>query len=166
MPYSRSRRSMAPLVTDKHEVVWSNLSQNASSVQTINLAVGTVVADKDTASEVAIGSKITSIYFEFHFSSEAGADARVIHWQVIRQSSGQTIAVPSLYYQVNRSAIMKRGMEMLPDDDSVVFKRIFVLRIPKIYQRALQGGALKFQYICTSASTINACGFAIYKEKT
>ncbi len=157
---------MAPLVTDKHEVSWSNLGQNASAVQVINLAIGTVVADKNTSTEVAIGSKITSIYFEFHFSSEAGADARVIHWQIYRQKSGETIPIPSLYYQTNRSSIFKRGMEMLPDDDSVVFKRVFVVRIPKIYQRQIQTGALRFSYISTSASTINACGFAIYKEKT
>ncbi len=161
----RNRAAMSPLVTDKHEVTWSNLVQNASTTQVINLAIGTVVADKNSATEVAIGSKITSIYFEFHFSSEGGTSPRVIHWQIYRQKSGETIPAPNTYYQTNRSSIFKRGMEMLPDVESTVFKRVFVQRIPKIYQRQIQTGAIGLSYICSSTETVNACGFAIYEEK-
>ncbi len=166
MPYNRFRRNQAVLVTDKHEVTWSNLVQNASTTQVINLVIGTAAADKNAATEVGIGAKVTSIYFEFHFASEGGAAPRVIHWQIYRQKAGETIPAPNTYYQDNRSSIFKRGMEMLPDADGTVFKRIFVVKVPRIYQRQVDTGALRLSYICSSTETINACGFAIYKEKS
>ncbi len=125
---------------------------------------GVKTADKDTATEVEIGSHIYGIYFEFHFSAEVTTSPKVIHWQIKMDLPGQTDVIPSLYYQNIRSQIIKRGMEMLPSDQSTVFKRIFVAAIPKKYQRATEGAAMIFEYIASSTETINACGIAIYKE--
>ncbi len=165
MPYSRrGRRMLAPLKTDKHEITWSNLGQNASTVQQITLAVGTNSADKNTATEVEVGSHIKSIYFEFHFSPAQTGNANVIHWNIFGSKVGETISVPSLYYTDNRSAVFKRGMEMLPVNVATVFKRIFVVKVPQKFQRMTKNGFLIFQYVASSTQTINACGFAIYKE--
>ncbi len=160
------RRFPRPIIkSDKHEITWSNLAQNASTVQSVTLSQGVPTADVDTSIETEIGSRITSIYFEFHFSPEVITNPKVIHWVInagIQQ--GETLTVPSLYYQGDRSKIIKRGMEMLPKDLSTVFKRIFVVRIPKIYQRVKANSFIQFRYICSSTQTINACGIAIYKE--
>ncbi len=151
-------------MTDKHEITWSNLSQDASAVKVIKLAETVVPANKNVADEVVIGSHIRWIYFEFHFSAETITNAKVIHWQVRFVRADQTMASPALYMQNNKNQIIKRGMEMLPKDVSTVFKRVFAIKIPKIYQRQVQLGTLEFAYICSSVETINACGFSVYKE--
>ncbi len=61
---------------------------------------------------------------------------------------------------------MKRGMEMLPTNVATVFKRIFVVKIPRVYNRVGDTDQYTFQYIASSSQTINACGIAIYKENT
>ncbi len=162
MPYSRFR----PVVkTDKHEIAWSNLAQDAGAVQSITLSLAVSSADKDTSTEVEIGSRIKSIYFEFHFSANVVTNPKVIHWIIIGVKPGETIQSPALYYQTSRATIFKRGMEMLPKDLSTVFKRIFVARVPKKFLRQTDNFQLQFRYICTSTEAINACGFAIYKEE-
>ncbi len=165
MPFRRNSRFKAPIKTDKHEITWSNLGQNAGSVQQIILAAGTNSADKDTSTEVEVGSHVRSIYFEFHFSAAQTGNVNVIHWNIFGSKTGETIGIPSTYYTDNRSAVFKRGMEMLPVNVSTVFKRIFVVRIPKKFQRMTKNAFLIFQYIASSTQTINACGIAIYKEQ-
>ncbi len=161
MPF---RRNLRPIKSDKHEITWSNLAQNASSVQDITLVLGVPSADKDLATECEIGSHVKSVYFEFHFSAQVITNPKVIHWTIQTFRAGETSTVPSTYYQSGRSTIIKRGMEMLPADQSVVFKRIFVVNIPKHAQRVRDNTVIQFRYISTSTETINACGFAIYKE--
>ncbi len=163
MPF-RSRNFLRPIKSDKHEITWSNLDQNASSVVNIALVIPVASADKDTATECEIGSHVKSIYFEFHFSANTITSPKVIHWKFFVQAGGETISVPSLYYQTDRSRISKRGMEMLPKDASTVFKRIFVVKVPRHQQRITATSFMTFKYICSSAETINACGIAIYKE--
>ncbi len=165
MPFHRRFR---PIVkSDKHEITWSNLAQNASSTVSINLATGVPVGNKETAPEVAVGAHIDSIYFEFHFSAQVTTNPKVIHWVVEMTPTGVTAVpqTPSTYYDPQRSLIIKRGMEMLPSDQSTVFKRVFVVRIPQKARRMAEASQMNFRYICTSTETINACGFAIYKEK-
>ncbi len=164
MPLFRNRR-FAVRKTDKHEITWSNLAQDASSVQVIVLAKGTDSADKNTSSEVEVGSHVRSIYLEFHFSAEVVTNPKVIHWFLVGKRTGETIGTPSTYYSDERSSIFKRGMEMLVGDKSTVFKRIMVVRVPRKLQRMAKNMNLEFRYISTSTQTINACGFAIYKEE-
>ncbi len=140
------------------------MAQDASTQVAINLAVAVQPAAKNISSEVEIGSKVRSIYFEFHFSPQVTSNPKVIHWVVEVVPAGLTVGVPSTYYQVDRRYILKRGMEMLPATLATVFKRIFVVKIPPKYQRQGETQILQFRYICSSAETINACGFAIYKE--
>ncbi len=165
MAFGRNR--FRPIVkTDKHEISWSNLAQNASSTISIVLVTGvaTPLADADT--EVEIGNHVKSIYFEFHFSPQVITNPKVIHWEVLLRPQGvvPASATPSLYYQNGRNLIIKRGMEMLPANTGTVFKRIFVVRIPKKAMRIAEGDSINFRYISSSAETINACGIAIYKE--
>ncbi len=164
MPFGRRRGSFAPLKTDKHEITWSNLAQNASAVQAIALAEGVTAADKNISSEVLIGSKITRVYLEFHFSAETVTNPKVIHWKVEKLGANETTTSPATYYQPGRNRILQRGMEMLPKDVSTVFKRIISVKIPRGYQRMGEGETLRFRYISSSTETINACGIAIYKE--
>ncbi len=163
MPF-RSRNFLRPIKSDKHEITWSNLAQDAGSVKNIALVVPVASADKNTNTECEIGSHVKSIYFEFHFSAETITSAKVIHWKFFAQAGGETISTPALYYQTDRSRISKRGMEMLPKDVSTVFKRIFVVKVPRHQQRITATTFYTFSYICSSAETINACGIAIYKE--
>ncbi len=160
----RRRQSLRPIKTDKHEVVFTDLAKNASSVQSVNLAVGTPSADKDSATEVEIGSHVKSIYVELNIAAETVTNPKVVHWAINLARTGETIAIPSLYYQDSRSRMLKRGMEMLPKDVATVYKRIFVVRIPRSYQRMAANTFIQFRYIATSTETINICGFFIYKE--
>ncbi len=160
----RRRQNLRPIKTDKHEVVFTDLSKDAGAVQTVNLAVGTPSADKDLPTEVEIGSHVKSIYVELNIAAETITNAKVVHWAINLARTGETIAVPSLYYQDSRSRMLKRGMEMLPKNVSTVYKRIFVVRIPKSYQRMAANSFIQFRYIATLTETINICGFFIYKE--
>ncbi len=156
---------MRPVIhSEKHEVTWSNLAQDASSTQTINICNPVNPTVKDGPTEVLIGSSIRSVYFEFHFSAQTTTNPKVIHWIILQERIGQTTSAPSLYDQPEKSQIFKRGMEMLPADKSTVFKRIFVVKIPRFMQRQKENSDIRLEYIATSAESINACGFAIYKE--
>ncbi len=162
MPF---RRRGLPGPSRKHELTWSNLSQDASVTQTIVLAKGTQAADVTdaTGNEVKSGAKITSIFFEFHFSAEVITNAKVIHWQVAFEPFGTSTGVASLYQLVQRRFILKRGMEMLPKDLGTVFKRVLVVKIPPKFQRLGIADEIVFKYISTSTQAINACGIAIYR---
>ncbi len=164
MPYRRSPRAK----TDKHELSWSNLGQDASPGVTVALVRGVPPASKDEAvpSECITGNHVNGIYMEFHFSAAQTGSVNVIHWVVEVVRAGQTMPIPSLYYQNERAQIIKRGMEMLPVNVSTVFKRIHVASIPKIYQRIRDDTRINFRYIASATQTINACGIAIYKENT
>ncbi len=154
----------APVKTDKHELTWSNLGQNAVAGITVNLSTAVVPANKNSANEVEIGAHIYGIYLEFHFSAETITNPKVIHWQVRIVRADQTLPTAINYNQDTRAQIIKRGMEMLPKDVATVFKRIVFVRIPKVYQRQKALSLIDFQYSASSTETINACGFAIYKE--
>ncbi len=155
-----------PMVnSDKHEITWSNLGQDAGTAPiTIVLSTAVQMASKNTTSEVVIGAKIKWVYFEFHFSPAQTGNANVIHWKVQAVPTNQTPSSPSVYGQTDRAYTLKRGMEMLPVNVSTVFKRIFVVKVPKIYQRQKQDFDLQFIYQASSTQTINACGFSVYKE--
>ncbi len=122
------------------------------------------MAAKDDATECSIGSHVKWIYFEINFAAETITSPKVVHWSVNVTPTGMTTGVPSTYYQQDHAYILKRGMEMLPKDVGTVYKRIFVVKIPKVYQRIKDNSAIVFKYIASSAETINVCGFAIYKE--
>ncbi len=166
MPYRRQSLSLRPIKTDKHEITWSNLAQNASSAVSIQTWIGTQSANKDSSTEVETGSHVKSIYFEFHFAAETITNPKVIHWtfHIRPQNVSAAGNTPSLYYQNGRNLIIRRGMEMLPKDVSTVYKRVIQIKIPKKYQRIGEGDSANFSYQSTSAETINACGIAIYKE--
>ncbi len=167
---------MRPINSQKHEGTWSNLGQNASTSQSIVVikaqergTIGTA-----TPEEVAIGSKVNSVYFEFNLNGvdNSGA-AAVFHW-IIFKNPNNTIGTtpdPLLYNQDIKSKILKRGMEMLPEiplgsGGTVQIKRIFVVRIPRGLSRFAQNDRLQLVYRSTSASGVNFCGITIFKEYT
>ncbi len=156
---------LIPIKSDKHEITWSNLGQNASTQQSIRIFDGVQPSAKNLATECEVGSKVNGVYFEFHFSAETITSPKVIHWDIDIVPAG-TSAFPSAstYYQTQRAEIIKRGMEMLPSDQSTVFKRIFVVGIPNKFRRITDAVQMNLRYICSSTETINACGISIYKE--
>ncbi len=158
------RRRFASIKSNKHEITWSNIAQNAGAAQAITLIKGVKSADADTATEVEIGHKVRALYMEFHFSAETLTNTKVIHWQIEVIPTGMTTSTPSAYYGDDRSYIIKRGMEMLPKDAGTVFKRIVLVLIPPKYQRIANNQFVQFRYIASSSETINACGITIYKE--
>ncbi len=154
----------APIVSDKKEVTWSNLASAQSTTTVVVIARGKKIGDVNASTEEPVGSKIYSVYFEINFSAEEIASTKVIHWNIAVESPNNTQTIPSLYYQDDRSFILKRGMEMLPKSVNTIIKRQFVVKIPKVYQRMKEEQDLIFQYVSTSTDTGNCCGFAILKN--
>ncbi len=164
MPFRR--RFVAPLKTDKHEVTWSNLAADFGAANvSVSLATTVAAEDKGASTECMVGSHVRSIYIEMNIAAETITNPKVLHWIVEVRGPNQTGSTPTLYYQDDRSIIIKRGMEMLPKDVSTVFKRIFVVKIPKKAQRMTMGNLIAIKFRCSSAESINVCGFAIYKEQ-
>ncbi len=157
------RNRLRPINSEKKEITWSNLAQDASTVKTITIYEGVQSADVNLATEVEVGSKVFSVYFEFHFAPQVITSPKVIHWQIQFVPEGMTASVPSTYNAGDKSYIIKRGMEMLPADVGTVFKRIFVVKIPRAYQRIKVNTDLVLTYVCSSTETINACGIGIFK---
>jgi len=131
---------------------------------TNTIAVGTDSADVNTATEVHIGSRVNSVYVEFNVAAQTTTNPKVFHWKVIAiPPVSATMSAPTSYFAIDRSFILKRGMEMLPSDVATVFKRMFVVKLGK-YRRMLDGGTIALVGQCSSTETINWCGFTIYKE--
>ncbi len=168
MMHSINRTSMAryprPIIhSEKKEVTWSFLAQNAAAEKEVTIYEGVASADVNTATEIETGSKVTWVYFEFHFSPEVITNTKIIHWQIEFVPEGMTIGTPSTYNAGDKSYIIKRGMAMLVKDLATVFKERFVVKIPRSYQRVKVNTELKFRYIASSTETINTCGFTICK---
>ncbi len=135
-------------------------------MQKIAIIKGTEPGNVTADTEVAIGNRVTSVFFEFHFSAAQTGNVNVVHWAFVKEPFTTDITAPNLYNQKDRRFIMKRGMEMLPVNVATVFKRVLVMKIPRIYHRVGDLDQYTFQYIASSTQTINACGFAVYKENT
>ncbi len=164
MPFSR-RSSTPRLKTDKHEIVWSNLGQDAGTVVPIELINVVQMGVKDTDTEVSIGSHVRGIYLEFQFSAETITNTKIINWQIYIARSPLAITAasnPNQFGQIDRKNVLQRGMEMLPKSVNTIIKRIVYVRLPR--QRLGESDKVHFEYISSSTETINACGFAIYKE--
>ncbi len=154
--------SLRPVKSEKEEMTWSNLAQNASTSQTIAIVTG--VDSPTTAGEVEIGDTVKAIFFEFNIAAETVTNPKVLHWLVEKIPSLGTGSDPSIYDAANKKQILHRGMEMLPKDVSTVFKRIFVVRIPPRLRRIGDGDKIVYKYKASSTETINNCGIAIYKH--
>ncbi len=113
---------------------------------------------------MGIGSHIKWIFCEFNFSAETITVVKTVHWAFRYVPAGQTPSTANQLFGTDRAFVIKRGMEMLPKDVNTVFKRVFVLAVPKKYQRITDAGQLQFTYIVSSTNTTNACGIFVYKE--
>ncbi len=164
MPFRR--RFLAPVKTDKHEIVWSALAADqGTGTFVVPLVLGVHSADKNTSTECEVGSHVRSIYLEFNIAAQTVTNPKVMHWLIMGGPEGTTLENPTTYYQGNRAQIFKRGMEMLPTNVSTVYKRIFVVRVPKKMQRIQENGFISLLFRMSSTETINNCGIGIYKEQ-
>ncbi len=163
MPF-RQGRALAPIVSEKHEGTWSNLGQNAST--TVEIVLLTCLRNPIADLQVPVGAHVKWFYLEFHFSAETTTNPKVMHWliQKVPQAVASMKSVPSTYDNTIKKYIIKRGMEMLPSDQSTVFKRIFAVRVPKWMQRCADADTWVFRYIASSAETINSCGIFIWRH--
>ncbi len=165
---------MRPVInSQKHENTWSNLGQNASTVQTIVIIKGVQAGSIDTTNpqEVTIGSKVSSVFFETNLNGvDNSGTVQVFHWAIIKNPNNTISGFdPATYNGRSKSKVLKRGMEMLPEiplgsGGTVQTKRVFVLKIPKGLQRFGDDDQLQLHYKSTSASGINYCGITIFKE--
>ncbi len=168
MPSFRRALAIRPAISLKHEITWSNLGQDASSTQNIDLI--DAVESPVTAKDVDIGSIVKFIYLETNLNGvDNSGTVQVFHWQVIKVPAGLTFSGPSSYNTDQKKFILKRGMEMLPQiplgsGGTVQTKRMFVVRLPPRLRRFDDGDKLRFSYISSSASNINFCGIGIFKE--
>ncbi len=165
------RRSnyLRPVNSEKMETTFTNLVQNASTVQSILI---TSAVKNPTGTNTEVGSHIKWIYVEMNLNGVDNSGAtQIVHWliQHVPKDDGSLRITPSGYNPISKSLILKRGMEMLPEipldsGGTVQTKRIFVVKIPWRYQRRAESDAFRFQYISTSTSSINICAFFIFKE--
>ncbi len=152
-----------PVKSEKEEIAWSNLGQDAST--TIVVPIVTGVDSPTTAGTVEIGATVSSIYFEFNLVADTTTTVKIFHWQVVKSPHADYAEIANSYDTDHKNQILKRGMEMLPKATTAVqTKRIFVVRIPPRLRRIADGDVIQFRYQCTSAETINCCGIAIYKH--
>ncbi len=170
MPYSRRRTTLRPVKSEKHEITWSNLGQNASTKQEQDV-VTAVPTEPVGATEVETGSHVKSIFFETNLNGvDNSGTVQVFHWYIWKNPSGSiTSPDPATYDTTQKRHIIKRGMEMLPEiplgsGGTVQTKRVFVVKIPRPMQRMGEGDKIQLIYKSTSASNINYCAIAIYKE--
>ncbi len=160
MPFSRRNRTFQK--RDKHEVTYTALAENAGSQKNVPLLIVVPVADKDTSTECSVGSHVNGIYCEINIAAQTTTNPKTVHWTVEMFRLGETLANSNTYYQPSRSRVLKRGLEMLPSDQSTVYKRMFFVALPK--GRLQDNINVNFRYIASSTETINTCGFFIYKE--
>ncbi len=161
MPLFRPRNTVK---TDKHEQTFTDLATDASTTRNVNLYLGVPVADKNSNVEVSVGAHVRWVYCEINFAAQVITNPKTVHWTIRIVPPAASPSVPSQMYAIDRSYVLKRGMEMLPKDVATVYKRIFVVKIPRAYQRVKQGQVLEFEYVASSSETMNACGIFIYKE--
>ncbi len=166
MPLRSRALALRPVQSDKHEIVWTQLSQDLAPAVATQILIGTQSADKNLAVEVETGSHVKSLYFEFNISAEDVTTAKVVDWIVILrpQNVSSAAITPTLFYQTGRNLIIQRGREMLPKALSTVYKRVFRVRIPKKYQRIGAGDTINIVFGASSSEVINLCGFCIFKE--
>ncbi len=169
---ARFRQSLRlrPVKSEKHEVSWIFLAQNASTTQTVSL-IDAVPGEPSGANEVEVASTVRSIYVEFNLNGVDNSGAsQVFNWSISKQPANSNIAPdPGLFDTKDKRFILKRGMEMLPEvpldsGGTVQTKRIFVVKIPPRMSRWGEDDQLILQYKATSASAVNFCGFVIFKE--
>ncbi len=159
------RLSIRPVNSEKKEITWSNLSQDASSTIEISLIKGVDPSAVNLATEVSAGSTVKWIYLEFNVSAETITNTKIFHWMVVKKPFGAALgAAPNTYNNDFKRFILKRGMEMLPKDVGTVTKRIMVVKIPPRMRRFGQDDELFFSYIMSSSQTINCCGIGIFKR--
>ncbi len=170
MPYSRKSMSLRPVRTEKHETTWSNLGENASSTKSVILA-DTSAIEPTVGNQVETGSHVKFIFIEFNLNGvDNSGTVQVFHWAIYKNPNGQISTIdPAIYDAATKKQIIKRGMEMLPEiplgsGGTVQTKRVFVLKIPKLYQRMGELDQIVLSYKSTSSSGINFCGIAIFKE--
>lgn len=170
MPSYRRSLTFRPIHSEKHETTWSNLGQNASTEQIIVL-LQSVAGEPSTGNQVETGAVVRYVYIEMNLNGVDNSGAvQVFHW-LVNKNPGNNIASlnPAVYDTKDKRWVLKRGMEMLPEiplgsGGTVQTKRIFVVKIPKKMQRMGEGDQIDLHYISSSASSINFCGIAIYKE--
>ncbi len=165
----RRAQYLRPIHTEKMEITWSLLGLNASGVQSVLISIA---KKAPTGTEIHTGSHIKWLYIEMNLNGvDNSGTAQIFHWliQHVPKDDASLRQNPSTYDSLAKSLILKRGMEMLPEipldsGGTVQTKRIFVVKIPKRYQRRAEDDAFRLQFISTSASLINFCGFSIFKE--
>ncbi len=165
MPSHLSRRaiSLRPVNSEKVEVSWSNLAQDASAAKSVLLALAKKVPTA-TSTDVKTGTTIKWLYFEFNVNAETLTTTKIFHWLIEKNPFGQGASTPSAYNADNKRFVIKRGMEMLVKDNQSLIKRIFVVPIPKKMQRMGDNDSWNFRYIVSSTQTINTCGIVIYRK--
>ncbi len=162
MVFRRSRGQ--PPNIEKHELTFSLLAIDNAAAISFTLAQAVDASSKNLSSEVLIGSRITRLYMELNVGAETLTNPKVFHWTIEKAPFGTVTPAPSLYNQTSKRFVIQRGMEMLPKSNSVVYKRIISIKIPRRYQRMGDNDFLLFKHITTSAETINVCAFFVYKE--
>ncbi len=170
MPMSRRSLRLRPVKSEKHELTWSNLGENASTVKSVVLITGTA-GEPSLATDVETGSRVNSIYLEFNLNGvDNSGTVQVFHWMVYKSPAGSFGVVdPAIYDTASKRFILKRGMEMLPEiplgsGGTVQTKRVFVVKLPPRIRRIGESDNLILSYKSTSASGINFCGIGIFKE--
>ncbi len=163
--------SLHPVKSEKHEITWSNLGQNANVAKNILIAKASPAANT-LATDLDTGDTIGAIFFEFNLNGvDNSGTVQVFHWAIVKVPAGDPTFLidPALYNTNKKRFTFHRGMEMLPEipldsGGTVQTKRVFTVKLPKRFRRMGDDDEIHLVYKSTSASLINFCGIAIYKH--
>jgi len=156
----RRALSARPVNSEKIETTWSFLLTDFGTADV------SIVLAQGGAGQVPVGAVIKSLYLEFNSSAGESGVPRILHWKICKAPAGQTVTSPNVYDQVDKAQIYKRGMEMIPNQPSTIYKRMFVIKIPRGKQRMRDGERWFAIFRATDVDTINNCGICIYKVYT
>ncbi len=156
MPFRRSLQ-LRPVKTEKTEITWSDLSADYGTAN-----VNKTIATPGT-NNMEVGDTVRWVYFELNIAAEEITTANVVHWSVIKLRTGQSVPAGTTYDNAIKSQVLKRGMEMLPKDVATVYKRVFVVRLPRSIRRFRDGDSLVLSFRATLTLDVNSCGFAIFR---
>jgi len=155
-----------PVNSLKHEIIFTNIGIDASAIQRTVLADAVKPASVNLVSEIETGSVVNSVYVEINVSALETGVTKTVNWKIQKITGNVAPSSPALGSQVDQKRILKRGMEMLPVAVATIFKRTFVVRLPRNLRRFGIGDKLELVWIASSTETINFCGIAIYKHYT
>ncbi len=160
---------MRPIVhTEKHIVQSSLFTVAAGAITSIKIVDAVAVADKNLNREVVEGARVSAVYIEYWFTTNdtsVGSMIAIVEKTVSNSTSATTSEIASLDSYGNKKNVLLTFQGLTNPQGGVanpVFRQW--LKIPKSKQRFGLGDKIVVS-IFSQTGTLEACGFALFKEQ-